>query len=332
MEILICFIITIIIITFAVLTLICLERRIFALFAGKIASNPGGCDGILQPLSDFLKLLQKEDSTPKRSRKFLFFTAPFLVFCPVVSAFCFIPFNDFYALPSADTSIVLFLALTSIPVIGRFLAGFASNNKYALISALRSVIQLISAEIPLVLSILAVTFMAGSLEIQGIIEAQNGPAGLFNWYFIPQIIGAAIFFTSSLTLLNSPPFDISTAENELAAGYLTEYSGVKYAFFYFSKYALLFLVSIIFVSLFFGGYLSPFGGYVLPDFLVSVEQIFWLIFKTFIVIFFIISINAALPRIKPDKVLEFSYKILIPLSLINLNIAVIIQYFMGANR
>ena len=143
-------------------------------------------------------------------------------------------------------------------------------------------------------------------------------------------IGAAVFFISSLALLNRTPFDLSEAESELVSGYNIEYSGMKFALFFIAEYALLFLVSIIFVSLFFGGYLNPFGTYVLPENLLPLEQTFWLLIKTFIVILFIILIRAALPRMRYDRLLEFSYKVLLPLSLINLNAAILILYFKGS--
>ena len=329
MEILIYFTITIIIVTLAVLMLIYLERRILALFTLRFGPNRVGYEGILQTVADTIKLLQKEDCTPKSRKKVLFFIAPFILFCPVLTAYCLLPFNSFFIQSNMAPSIVLFTALVSIPVVGVFLAGFASNNKYGLLGATRSIIQAVSFEIPIGISILAITFMAGSLNINEIIQAQSGGLGLFGWFFIPQILGCIVFFICTLALLNRTPFDLSEAESELTAGYITEYSGIKFALFFFAEYALLFLISAIFVCLFFGGYLSPFGAYILPDFLISVEQTFWLIFKIFFVILFKILIRTTMARLRYDKVLEFSYKILLPLSLINLNIAVLIQYLIG---
>lgn len=327
---LICFIITIIFATIMVLLLIYLERRILALFTLRFGPNRVGYEGILQTFADAIKLLLKEDCAPKTRKKVFFFMAPFIVLCPVVTAFCLLPFNNFYIQSNIEPSIILLMALASIPVIGVFLAGFSSNNKYGLIGAARSIIQAVSFEIPIGVSILAITFMTGSLNINDIIQSQSSNLGLFGWHFIPQIIGCIVFFISALALLNRTPFDLSEAESELVAGYATEYSGIKFALFFFSEYLLLFLISVLFVCLFFGGYLSPFGTYVLPESLIFIEQIFWLILKTFFIIFFIFLIRAALPRLRYDRVLEFSYKILLPLSLINLNIAVLIQYFMGA--
>lgn len=329
------FIIVISLVLIGILALVYAERRILALFTLRYGPNRVGYQGILQTLADAIKLLQKEDSAPSNRRRVLFFIAPFIVFCPVLCAFCLIPMADFpahswfLAQNSAMPTIILILGLVSIPVIGTFLACFSSNNKYALIGAVRGITQAISSEIPIGVCVLAVTFMAGSLNLNEIIQAQSGSWGLFGWYFIPQIVGAVVFFTSSLALLGRTPFDLQEAESELVSGYNVEYSGMKFALFYMGEYALLILISAIFVSLFFGGYLSPFGKFILPAQIAFLEAFFWLLLKMFVIIFFIILIRASLPRLRYDRLLTFSYKILLPLSLINLNIAVIIQYFTG---
>ncbi len=322
------FIITAILVVFGTLLLVYLERRTLALFTLRYGPNRTGYEGIMQTVADAIKLLVKENCTPKASRKILFFTAPLIVFCPIISAFCLLPLSGNYIPLNIAPSIVLIMALISIPVIGVFLAGLSSGNKYSLLGAMRSISQALSFEIPLGICVLAITFMAGTLNINEIILAQNGPYGLFNWYFIPQILGCVVFFICTLALLNRTPFDLSEAESELVSGYNVEYSGIKFAMFFLGEYALLFLVSLVFTALFFGGYLSPFGNWILPNSFVFLEQIFWLILKTFLVILTIILIRATLPRLRYDRLLEFSYKILLPLALINLNIAVLIRYFM----
>lgn len=324
-EIIISFIIIIFFIILGVFISAYLENRTLTLFEQKTSSKQ---NSFLKPIADALKFLIQEDLSPKTRRKFLYFIAPLVVFCPVITAFCLIPINNGKApLLSIAPSAILFLALISIPVIGAFFAGFSSNNDAARTSSIKSIIQYISFEIPMGISILAAAFLAGSLDINDIIMTQNGSAGLFSWNFIPQIIGCIIFFICSMMLLDCAPFCITKSENESAAGYTAEYSGGKLALFCLSEYALLFLISMFFVCLFFGGYLSPFGTYVLPDFLVFVEQTFWLILKTFCVIFFIFLIRTTLPRLSYERILDFSYKILLPLALINLNIAIIIGYF-----
>lgn len=323
------FIITAILIITGTLLLVYLERRILALFTLRIGPNRTGWQGTLQTVADVIKLLIKEDCAPKARRKFLFFIAPIIVFCPVLCAFCLIPISGSYIPFNTVPGMVLLTALVSIPVIGVFLAGFSSGNKYSLLGAMRSIAQALSFEIPLGICILAVTLIAGTLNINEIILAQASNHGLFGWYFLPQIIGCIVFFICTLALTNRTPFDLSEAESELVSGYNTEYSGMKFALFFLSEYALLFLISLVFVSMFFGGYLSPFGYWILPNSIVFLEQIFWLIFKTFLVILTIFLIRVSLPRLRYDRLLEFSYKILLPFALINLNIAVLIQYFMG---
>lgn len=326
-----CYFITVVIIVIlAVLLLVYLERRTLALFTLRFGPNRTGPEGILQTTADALKLLIKEDSTPKCARRVLYFIAPFIAFCPVLTAFCLLPLSGSFIPSNLETGIILFMALASIPVIGVFLAGFSSNNKYSLIGAARSAAQAISFEIPLGICVLAVSYMAGSLNINEIIQAQNSARGLFGWYIIPQIIGTVVFFISMLAMLNRTPFDLSEAESELVSGYNVEYSGMKFALFFLGEYALLFASSMFFVSLFFGGYLSPFGACVLPGSATFLEETFWLVLKTVFVILFIFLIRATLPRMRHDRLLEFSYKILLPLSLINLNICLIIQYIIGA--
>ncbi len=331
MEIIIYFITIILIITIAIFIAAGLEKHITSIFAPNFKRKKISGKELMQILADGIKLLIKEDCAPKGRKKILFFMAPLMVICPIVSAFCLISFNEFYTQLNDAPTIILFLAMISIPFIGRFLAGYSSNNKFSLISSVKIIIQSISCAIPMGMSLFAVCFQAGTLNLNELIQAQNGATWLFSWNFIPQIIGSAVFFTSTLILLNNAPFNLTNSENAPIPEYTTEYSGLKFAFFLYSEYALLFLISIFFVSLYFGGYLSPFGAYVLPAFMLPFEQFFWIILKAFFTIFFIILIKITLPKVKSERLLDFSYKILIPLSLINLNITILIRYFTGAN-
>ena len=180
---------------------------------------------------------------------------------------------------------------------------------------------------PITLILMFICFVLKN--INEIIISQNSTGWLFGWNFLPLFIGAFVFFICALALLNRTPFDLSEAESELVCGYNTEYSGIKFALFFMTEYALLLLVSMFFASLFFGGYLSPFGTYILPENLVFLEQTFWLLLKTFITILLIILIRASLPRLRYDRLLKFSYLVLLPLSLINLNISILVLYFRG---
>ena len=331
MEITISFIIIIVNIILAALIAAYLKNRIISLFEHKYGNKNPKNTNILKPVANALKLLIKEDLAPKSRKKILYFLAPLIVFCPIVTAFALIPLNSGTPLLNIDASAILFLALVSIPVAGVFFAGYSSSNKGAFISSIRSIILTSSFQIPIGISILGVSFLSNSLAINDIIMTQNTTAGLFGWHFIPQILSCIIFFICTLMILNCGPFNITEGENQLTSSYTAEYSGSKLAVFHLAKYALLFAISLFFICLFFGGYLSPFGTYVLPDFLVSFEQIFWLILKTFLVILSIFLIEITLPKLSYERVLNFSFKILMPLSLINLNITIFIGYFLGSN-
>ncbi len=323
-EILIYFIITIIFIIFSAFIPVYLKNRILTLFQSEYTGKIG-CKTIIQGFADSIKLILKEDCTPKTG-KFLYFISPLIVFCPVITAFCLLPPAVFYTKINTLPTAVLFLALVLIPLIGMLLAAYTKNTEYPPIETLRKITQILSVCIPLSISIFAVAFFAGTLNINGITLAQSSTAGLFGWYFIPQIIGCITFFICMLIFLNRMSLN---SENKLTPCHTAGYSGLKFALFIFSKNLLYVLFSIFFVCLFLGGYLNPFGTYVLPDFLIPLEQIFWLFLKTFFVIFFTILTENILSISGYDRILEFSYKILLPLSLINLNIAILIRYFTG---
>lgn len=327
MEILINFIITIIIIISAVFILSYLEKRITALFT--LQNRPKeNRSGIFQNAANALKMLIKEDTAPVKRKKILYFAAPLIMFCAAISAFSLISLNNFCIISDSFPSVILFMALVLIPVIAIFLAGYSSGRQ-PLISAIQAISRALGYIIPMITGVLAAAFMAGTLNINGIIQEQNSSAGLFGWYFIPQIIGCAVFFICTLALLNCLAFNLSKSENAMISSCVYKYSGLKYEFFMLSKRVLLLSISAFFVCIYFGGYLSPFGTYILPDFLIPMEQWFWLILKTFLIIFFIILIRTAIPKLSYERFLELSYKILLPLSLINLNIVILIRYFAG---
>ncbi len=326
MEILINFIITMIIIISVVFILAYLEKRFSALFALQ-TDSPASV--LLQDAACMLKLLIKEDYSPKKGRKILYFTAPLTIFCAVTTAFCLIPLGGFYAVSDSFPSAVLFIALLLIPAAAVLQAGYSSGRE-PLISAIRMTSNLFGYGIPVIISILAVSFMAGSLNINAIVREQSSSSGLFGWYFIPQIIGCIVFFICAIVLLNHTSVNFSKTKNTLISDYTAKYSGLKYLLFVFSGYALALLISAFFVCVYFGGNLSPFGAYILPDFLIPLEQGFWFILKIFLAIFFIILTKISLPKPNHERFLEFSYKILIPLSLINLNITILIRYLAGA--
>ncbi len=332
---LISFLLVAVFLVFVVIILVLAERKILARFTVRKGPNRVGFGGCLQTVADAIKLLLKEDIIPIGANKILFSLAPILVFAPIMFVWYLIPFNSRFVVFNSAVGVLIFMAFLSFPILGVLLAGYSSNNKYSLIGAMRSCIQTISYELPLFMSVLSIVVLAGSLNINSIILSQSSSSGLFGWYFISSLLGLMVFFVSSLAQMNRTPFDLPEAESELVCGYNTEYSGMKFAMFFLGEYAETFIISVFLVCLFFGGYLSPFGtyiaenfslNYVLTQFLVYLEQTFWLILKTSIVILLIIWVRATLPRLRSDQLTEFAWKILLPISIVNFFIVAIVKF------
>ncbi|NCP87077.1 MAG: NADH-quinone oxidoreductase subunit NuoH [Anaerolineae bacterium CG_4_9_14_3_um_filter_57_17] len=304
---------------FAYLTLF--ERRILAFMQVRIGPNRAGPQGILQPIADAVKLIFKEELTPAKSEKFLFLLAPIVTVVPAVVIAAVIPwgtqfeaFGRTITLYVADINIgVLYItAIASIAVYGIVLAGWSSNNKYAMMGGLRSSAQMISYELPLGLSFVLVTLMAGSMRPVDIVEAQRGW-----WFGLMQPVGALLFLISILAEVNRAPFDMPEAEQELTAGYHAEYSGMKFALFFMAEYIKMIAVSAIMVMLFLGGYRELPG---LQNTWFSVDQTWWLgpiymFLKVLAMLFVMVWIRATLPRIRYDRLMSFGWKVMLPLSL-----------------
>lgn len=314
-----------------VLFLVLLERKFLALLTVRKGPNRVGKYGLLQTIADAVKLLFKEDIIPDKADKILFMVAPVVFFFPVLVVYGLIPFaKDFVAI-NASCGLILALAITSLGILGLLSAGWASNNKYSIIGAMRSVAQAISYELPLVFSALGIVVLAGSMNLNRIAALQGN---VFGWYIFPSILGFLIFLTCTIAELNRTPFDLPEAESELVSGYNTEYSGMRFALFFLAEYAALFIYSALIVTLFFGGYSSPLGVYVFDFFpyldkVVFVEQFFWLMSKTFAIILLIMWIRATLPRLRADQLMAFSWKFLLPLSFLNLFWLAVFKYFIG---
>jgi NADH-quinone oxidoreductase subunit H len=318
----------------AVVFMVLMERKVLAWLTQRKGPNRVGPWGLLQTLADGVKLLFKEDIMTSGQDKLLFTLAPAIFFLPVFVLYALVPFTDQLLGTSLPTGALFLFALSSISVIGIVLAGWASNNKYSLIGGMRSAAQAISYEIPLVMAVLGVVLYTGTMNIHQIVQAQSGPIWTWFWFALTPI-SFVIFLISSIAEVNRIPFDLPEAESELVSGYNTEYSGMKFAMFFLAEYAALFLMSSLTVAFFFGGYYSPFGGLLvqnlglasqfetalqLPGFgslLTQLEMVVWMLLKTYIFIFIAMWIRASLPRLKPDQLMGFSWKFLIPLSLIN---------------
>jgi len=286
-----------------------LERK----FSGRLQSRVGPYlvgrpHGWLQPIADGLKLISKEDITPSRADRLLFNLAPAWIVVVSLLGFAFLPLTANWVLVNMDLGLLYFTAIGSLLVIGVFAAGWASNNKYALLSSLRSAAQIVAYEVPLLLSLLVPAILAGSLDFKDIIEAQKG-----YWFITFPVIGQIsflIFLLAALAESNKMPFDLSEAESELIAGFNIEYSGMKFAYFYLGEYAHLMAVSLLVSIVFFGGPLGP----LLPGGL-------WIAIKTLAVFLGILWIRWSFLRIRIDQLMMLNWKFLTPISFINLLLA-----------
>lgn len=313
-----------------VLFLVLAERKLLGFFTQRKGPNRVGFWGILQTIADAFKLLCKENITPEKSDKFLFNLAPILVFVPMFAALGILPYSSEFTFVNTSTNVILYLILAAFPVLSIFLAGWASNNKYSLMGAARSIAQVLSYELPITFVILSIVVLASSMNLTGITLAQTSKFGLFSWFIFPCVLGFFILFTSILAELNRCPFDLPEAESELICGYNTEYSGMRFAMFYLSEYSMMFANAIFISVLFLGGYLSPLGKYLFSSsFLIYFEQAFWLFLKAFGLIFVMIWIRATFPRLASFDLMKFSWAFLLPLSILNLFIAVLIKYSFG---
>ncbi len=309
-----------------VLILVLAERKLLGFFTQRKGPNRVGFWGIMQTVADAFKLLCKENITPDKVDVFLFNLAPILVFIPMFAALGIIPYSAEFTFVNTQTNVILYLILAAFPILSIFLAGWASNNKYSLFGAMRSIAQVLSYELPITFVVLSIAVLASSLNLTGITYAQFSKWGIAGWFIFPCILGFIIMFISILAELNRCPFDLPEAESELVCGYNTEYSGMRFAIFYLTEYSMMFANAMFISILFLGGYLSPFGKYLFSSsFLIYFEQAFWLFLKAGILIFIMIWIRATLPRLASFDLLKFSWTVLLPLSILNLFIAVLIK-------
>jgi len=300
------------------------ERKFLAYMQVRIGPNRVGPRGWLQPIADGLKLFTKEDLVPGRAERFVFMLAPILIFAPAILVWAVIPFGESFTIAGveiqpflADINIaVLFvLAVSSIGVYGLILGGWASNNKFSLMGGLRSAAQMVSYEVPMGFAVVSVLLMAGTLSLVGIVEAQRD-FGL--WFIFPGILGFGIYFVCGVAETNRNPFDLPEAEAELVAGFHTEYSGMKFAFFYLAEYANMLVVSSVAVIFFFGGWLRPFPNVEILGFLDVIPPFFWYAGKVLAFIFVYIWFRGTFPRYRFDQLMQIGWKWLLPLSLANI--------------
>lgn len=282
--------------------LIWLERRLLALWQDRYGPNRAGPFGVLVVLADTLKLFFKEDWIPPFADKMVFVIAPAIVVVTVLMSFVIVPFAPGIIVIDFNIGILFFLAMSSMGAYSIILGGWASNNKYSLLGAMRGAAQMISYEVFMGLSMMGVVLTVGSFSLVDIIEAQKEM-----WFVIPQFVGFVIFLIAGIAETHRLPFDIPEAESEIIAGFHSEYSGMKFGMFFVGEYLGIMLISCLVTCLFFGGWLGP-------DFL---PPIVWFIIKMFAFICFFILLRASLPRPRYDQLMEFGWKILFPLTLLN---------------
>ena len=312
------------------------ERKVLAYMQVRIGPNRVGPRGLFQPIADVFKLFAKEDLVPANAEKFVFMLAPLLIFVPSFLVWAVIPFGEAFTIGGltiepfmADINIaVLFvLGVSSIGVYGLILGGWSSNNKFSLMGGLRSAAQMVSYEVPLGFAVVSVLLMAGSLSLVSIVEAQRA-AGV--WYVIPGILGFAIYFVCGVAETNRNPFDLPEAESELVGGFHTEYSGMKFAFFFLAEYMNMLLVSSLAVVLFFGGWLRPFPNVAALAFLDVIPPFVWYFAKVMAFIFVYIWFRGTFPRYRFDQLMAVGWKWLLPLSLANVGLVALGVLLLGS--
>lgn len=283
--------------------LIWLERRLLALWQDRYGPNRAGPFGLLIVLADTLKLFFKEDWIPPFADKKIFVIAPAIVVASVLMGFAIIPFAPGILIADLNIGLLFFLAMSSLGVYSVVLGGWASNNKYSLLGGLRGASQMITYEVFMGLSLMGVVMLSGSFNLSEIVLAQQN-----HWFILTQPVAFVIFMIAGVAETHRLPFDIPEAESELVAGFHSEYSGMKFGMFFIGEYLGITLVSAMVVTLFFGGWLGP----------AFLPPIVWFILKTFVFIAFFILLRASLPRPRYDQLMEYGWKILLPLALLNL--------------
>ncbi len=306
------------------------ERKVLARIQVRVGPNRAGPGGVLQPIADGLKLIFKEELIPANADKLIFILAPIITVFPALVITAVIPWGDTITLfgreihlhlADINVGVLYITAIASISVYGITLAGWSSNNKYAMMGGLRASAQMISYEIALGLAFIGPIMLAGSMSLIDIVNAQH-QMGWWRW-LLYQPLGPFIFLIASVAEVNRAPFDMPEAEQELTAGYHTEYSGMKFALFFMAEYIKMIAVSMIAATLFFGGFRGPF-----------IDQLPWLgplylLIKVLILLFFMIWIRATLPRIRYDRLMAFGWKVLLPTALLNVFITALILVLVG---
>jgi len=320
------------VVSLAVAYMTLIERKILGFMQIRLAPRRVGPHGILQPIADGIKLLIKEDVIPAKADRILFTLAPILTIIPAFVALSVIPFSGPAVrilgyeihpwIADVNVGVVFLLAISSLGVYGIMLGGWSSNSKYSILGSLRSAAQMVSYEVPFGFSIIGVMMLSGTASMVGIVEAQRQAQV---WYFVPQCLGLFLFFVSGVAETNRLPFDLPEAEAELVAGFHTEYSGMKFAFFMLGEYTSMIVIASIVTTLFFGGWLRPFPNVAALDWLnlgldrisPALAGLWWFSVKTFLVLFVYLWLRGTFPRYRYDQLMRLGWYWMIPLSIAN---------------
>jgi NADH-quinone oxidoreductase subunit H len=315
------------------------ERRVLGFIQGRLGPNRVGYGGILQPFADLLKFILKEDIVPDKSTRFIYFLAPVIATMAALMTMIVYPFGPDVTLPFIgqipltvthfDVGLLYVLGVTSVGVYGIALAGWSSNNKYSLMGGLRSAAQLISYELALGLSLIGVILQAGTLDLQRIVELQSSWHGAGWFIFWLQPLGFIIYLISAIAETNRVPFDLPEAETELVAGFHTEYSAMKFALFFLAEYINMFTVSMLATTLFLGGWNVPFAADLFGrgTFLFALVSVLGFLVKIIGFLFFYIWIRGTLPRFRFDQLMNFGWKFLLPVALLNIFLTATLVFF-----
>src|SRR6476620_1686350 len=308
------------------------ERRVLAFIQGRVGPNRVGFGGVLQPFADFIKTMMKEDLVPDQSTKFVFLLAPMIAVVTAIMAIIVYPFGPTVTLPFLgtfplviahfDVGLLYVLGVTSVGVYGIALAGWSSNNKYSLMGGLRSSAQMVSYELALGLSLIGVILISGTLDIYSIVEQQSGWYG-FHWNIIYQPIGFLIYLIAAIAETNRVPFDLPEAETELVAGFHTEYSSIKFLLFFNAEYINMITVSMLATTLFLGGWNGP-GVAQFP-----LLGVVYFVIKILFFLFFYIWIRGTLPRFRFDQLMDFGWKVLVPIAILNILVTATVMFLVG---
>ncbi len=323
------FVVVLLIVAYTVLA----ERRVLGFIQGRLGPNRVGPGGIFQPFADLLKFIFKEEIVPDKSTRFIYFLAPMLAITAALMPIIVYPFGPDIHIPGTrinfplvvarfDVALLYVLAITSVGVYGIALAGWSSNNKYSLMGGLRASAQLISYELSLGLSLVGVVLLSSTLNLYSIVEQQGGWFG-FKWNVIFQPVGFVIYLISAIAETNRVPFDLPEAETELVAGFHTEYSALKFALFFMAEYVNMFTVSMLATTMFFGGWQGP-GVATFP-----ILGIFYFLAKVSVFLFIYIWLRGTLPRFRFDQLMNFGWKFLLPVAILNLVVTAAIVFFFG---